>query len=312
VAFVANPDIWRAEHMGLWTAVCPLIYFGSIKWHQVDRVIPQFGGVQNYPHRPLNIDFLHAKDGRGGDRWFPTTYQLWHGLWASRHDQTFVVEEAQDPGPSAEYLRWWYLAGKRYLAPAGAFHPRPPDEIPAEAFQRVAETPQATQVDDAPDNRRQDRRRMVVTRTTARDWQWLDQMMGEDDEVAAPRRVRRMPEGGGRRGSRGGGRSRGRASVGQGQHGDTVYRPEFDGSSRMSQMDLNEPPSAPSQIFKAHAGTPPSAHVPDPYVLVSDPAPAPPPQDHALPITDADDGGAPRGRARWVPRRRGCGTGGHM
>ncbi|MED6163596.1 hypothetical protein PIB30_081508 [Stylosanthes scabra] len=108
--------------MGLWTAVCPLIYFGSIEWHQVDRVIPQFGGVQNYPHRPLNIDFLHAKDGRGGDRWFPTTYQLWHGLWASRHEQTFVVEEAQDPGPSAEYLRWWYLAGKRYLAPADAFY----------------------------------------------------------------------------------------------------------------------------------------------------------------------------------------------
>ncbi|MED6154147.1 hypothetical protein PIB30_109278, partial [Stylosanthes scabra] len=46
-------------------------------------------------------------------------------------------------------------------------------------------------VDDVPDNRRQDRRRMVGTRTTARDWQWLDQMMGEDDEVAAPRRVRR-------------------------------------------------------------------------------------------------------------------------
>ncbi|MED6209596.1 hypothetical protein PIB30_056255 [Stylosanthes scabra] len=34
VAFVANPDIWRAEHMGLWIAVCPLIYFGSIEWHQ--------------------------------------------------------------------------------------------------------------------------------------------------------------------------------------------------------------------------------------------------------------------------------------
>ncbi|MED6223568.1 hypothetical protein PIB30_075256 [Stylosanthes scabra] len=190
VAFVANPDIWRAEHMGLWTAVCPLIYFGSIEWHQVDRVIPQFGGVQNYHHRPLNIDFLHAKDARGGDR----------------HEQTFVVEEAQDPGPSAEYLRWWYLAGKRYLAPADAFYPRPPDEIPVEAFQRVAETPQATQVDNVPDNRRQDRRRMVGTRTTARDWQWLDQMMG-DEEVAAPRRVRRMPEGGGRRGGRGGGRS---------------------------------------------------------------------------------------------------------
>ncbi|MED6223931.1 hypothetical protein PIB30_078930 [Stylosanthes scabra] len=307
--------------------------------------------------------------GEGVIGGFLLTYQLWHGLWASRDDQTFVVEEAQDPGPSAEYLRWWYLAGKRYLAPANAFYSMPPDEIPAEAFQRVAETPQATQVDDVPDNRRQDRRRMVGTRTTARDWQWLDQMMGEE-EVAAPRRFRGMPDGGGRRGSRGGGRSGGWASAAQGQHGarssgahqagpsqdswisptpqhhfdsstpvlgspshdflvglnspgfqchlqqiftgDTVYRPEFDGSSMMSQMDLNEPASAPSQFFMAHAGTPPSAYMPDPYVIVSDPAPAPPPQDHTVANTDADDGGAPRGRGRRVPRRKACGTGGHM
>ncbi|MED6199971.1 hypothetical protein PIB30_080839 [Stylosanthes scabra] len=49
----------------------PLIYFKSIEWHQVDRVIPQFGDVQNTPHRPLNIDFLHSKDGRGIGRWWP-------------------------------------------------------------------------------------------------------------------------------------------------------------------------------------------------------------------------------------------------
>ncbi|MED6202753.1 hypothetical protein PIB30_108777, partial [Stylosanthes scabra] len=260
-------------------------------------------------------------------------------IWRAEH----MVEEAQDPRPSAEYLRWWYLAGKRYLAPADAFHPRPPDEIPAEAFQRVAETPQATQVDDVPDNRRQDRRRMVGTRTTARDWQWLDQMMGEDDEVAAPRRVRlclRVEVVGavGEEVDHEAGPLWGRGSMvrapawlirqGPVRQGPVMQGPvmrapvrqglvriagyplrlsisltaalpsEFDGSSRVSQMDLNEPASAPSQIFKAHAGTPPSAHVPDPYVLFSDPAPAPPPQDHALPITDADDGGAPRGRAR--------------
>ncbi|MED6190991.1 hypothetical protein PIB30_111553, partial [Stylosanthes scabra] len=42
---------------------------------------------------------------------------------------------------------------------------------------------------------------MVGTRTTDRDWQWLDEMLGE--EAAAPRRVRRMPEDGGRRGGGG-------------------------------------------------------------------------------------------------------------
>ncbi|MED6166682.1 hypothetical protein PIB30_111715, partial [Stylosanthes scabra] len=202
VAYVADRDIWREENRRLWTSVCTLIYFGTIEWHQVDRMIPQFGGVQNYPHRPLNIDWLHARDGRGGDRWFPTTYQSWHGRWDSRHEQTFTVVEVQDPGPSAGYLRWWFLAARRFLAPDDAFYPRPPDEIPPEAIQRVADTPVGgNQVDDVPDNRRPGRRRMVGTRTTDRDWQWLDEMLGE--EAVAPRRVRRMPEDGGRRGGRG-------------------------------------------------------------------------------------------------------------
>ncbi|MED6150262.1 hypothetical protein PIB30_070752 [Stylosanthes scabra] len=170
----------------------------------VDHVIPQFGGVQNSPHHPVNIDWLHARDGKEGDMWFPSVYQTWHGLWDSRHDHTFTVEEVQDPGPSADYLRWWFLAWKRYLAPVDAFFPRPLDEIPSEAFDRVADTPHTYRVDDAPDNRRPDRRRMVGTRTTARDWQWVDEMLGENIHV--PRQARRMPEGGSRREGRGGGR----------------------------------------------------------------------------------------------------------
>ncbi|MED6173891.1 hypothetical protein PIB30_063955 [Stylosanthes scabra] len=141
VAFIADRDIWREENRRLWTSVCTLIYFGTIEWHQFDE-------VQNYPHRPLNIDWLHARDGRG------------------------------------DYLRWWYLAARRFLAPDDAFYPRPPDEIPPEAIQRVADTSAGgTQVDDVPDNRRPDRRRMVGTRTTNRDWQWLDEMIRDEAAV---------------------------------------------------------------------------------------------------------------------------------
>ncbi|MED6199499.1 hypothetical protein PIB30_076452 [Stylosanthes scabra] len=49
-------------------------------------------------------------------------------------------------------------------------------------------------------------------------------------------------------------------------------------------MDLNEPASVPSQLFMAHAGTPPSAHMPD---LA--------PQDHTVADTGANEGVAPRG-----------------
>ncbi|MED6169702.1 hypothetical protein PIB30_023726 [Stylosanthes scabra] len=68
------------------------------------------------------------------------------------------------------YLRWWYLAGRKFLAPEDALYARPPDEIPLEVTQRVFATPpQATQVDDVPNNRRAERRRMVGTRITDRD-----------------------------------------------------------------------------------------------------------------------------------------------
>ncbi|MED6212189.1 hypothetical protein PIB30_080830 [Stylosanthes scabra] len=184
--------------------------------------------------------------------------------------------------------------------------PRPPDKIPPEAIQRVADTPiGGNQVDDVPDNRRPGRRRMVGTRTTDRDWQWLDEMLG--DEVAAPRRVRRMPEDGGRRGGRGGGEYGGEdegeagslhlspmvvraALIRQGlvniaspgfqltlqqlMVDDTTYRPGFDGSQVQVHMDLNEPASAPFHLFTAYAGTPASAYMQDAHFM--DPYPIPP------------------------------------
>ncbi|MED6145087.1 hypothetical protein PIB30_021741 [Stylosanthes scabra] len=104
-----------------------------------DRVIPQFGGVQNRPHRALNIDFLHAKDGRGSDQWFPQTFQRWHALWGTRFEHLFQVVPSADPGLTADFLRWWILAGRRYLVLADRFHHLPPDEIPVEAMQRQSD-----------------------------------------------------------------------------------------------------------------------------------------------------------------------------
>ncbi|MED6147195.1 hypothetical protein PIB30_041849 [Stylosanthes scabra] len=96
-------------------------------------VIPQFRGVQNPPHAPLNMDFMHAKGGRGNDQWFPQTYQRWHGLWASRFAQLFGIAQLDDTGPSAVFLWWWILAARRYLVPAGLYHHFPADEILVEA-----------------------------------------------------------------------------------------------------------------------------------------------------------------------------------
>ncbi|XP_016196342.1 serine/threonine-protein phosphatase 7 long form homolog [Arachis ipaensis] len=75
---VVHPEVLEPRHMVLWRSVTSLIYFAVIEWHQVDRVLPQFGGVQPRPQAALNIDFLMSKDGRGGDRWFPSHLQKWH------------------------------------------------------------------------------------------------------------------------------------------------------------------------------------------------------------------------------------------
>ncbi|MED6178523.1 hypothetical protein PIB30_108485 [Stylosanthes scabra] len=134
-----------------------------------------------------------------------------------------------------------------------------------------------------------------------------------------------MPEDGGRRGGRGedGGADGGEAGalhlspmvvravlIRQGLV--SRARPAFDGRQAQVRMDLNEPASAPSHLFTAYAGTPASAymhdaHFMDPY-LIPPQGPEDPPADDAA----GDEGVAPVGRGRRVPRRRGCGTGGHM
>ncbi|RYR57167.1 hypothetical protein Ahy_A05g022908 isoform A [Arachis hypogaea] len=121
VAAVVHPEILVDEHHRLWTAVTSLIYFAAIEWHQVDRVMPQFGGVQHLPQLALNIDWLHAKDGRGGDRWFPTYYREWHQHWEDRHATVIPVDRVADPSPSAEYLDWWCRVAHRFLSPEVAF-----------------------------------------------------------------------------------------------------------------------------------------------------------------------------------------------
>ncbi|MED6204008.1 hypothetical protein PIB30_005013 [Stylosanthes scabra] len=160
---------------------------------------------------------------------------------------------------------------------------------------------------------------MVGTRTTARDWQWLDEMMVEDASAERPtQKIWRMPESYGPPTQQ----TQGGASTIQAAwldglssprfqpmideillSGDSGYRPKFDGT----QLDG-------CQAFMALDGTPPSAaHVQGGSWEVPFMAPAAvltPPASPAL--AKQPDEPAARGRAYRVPRQRDCGTGGHM
>ncbi|MED6120699.1 hypothetical protein PIB30_023464 [Stylosanthes scabra] len=219
VEAILDRCILQEDHRALWSSIVPLIYFRTIEWHQVDQVIPQFRGVQNRPHAALNINFMHAKNGRGNDQWFPQTFA-----------QLFDVAQSADPGPTADFLQWWILAARRYLVPANLFHCLPPDEIPVEAMLRQsAPHPARPDVPHVPDNRRLGRRMMVRTRTTARDWQWLDEMMVEDAPAErSTQKIRRMPESYARQ------RGAGRAGRGRDEGGDTAPTQQTQGGASTS------------------------------------------------------------------------------
>ncbi|MED6149227.1 hypothetical protein PIB30_060427 [Stylosanthes scabra] len=136
----------HTHHVQLWTARIPLIYFRSIESHQVDRVLPRFGGVQDILRPPVNIDFLHSKDGRGEDRWFTNTYRTWHSIWDAREEHAMIIPRFPDPE-------------KRFLFGDVAHADSRLTLLPVEATQRVPSSPPPViQVDDVPNNRGLERR----------------------------------------------------------------------------------------------------------------------------------------------------------
>jgi len=62
--------------------VVPLIYFSTVKFHQADRVMKQFGLCYPIPVDPLNLDDVHKDDMRGRtDRHWPHYHQKWIAIW---------------------------------------------------------------------------------------------------------------------------------------------------------------------------------------------------------------------------------------
>ncbi|QHO02326.1 uncharacterized protein DS421_13g422830 [Arachis hypogaea] len=132
----SSPDVLQVVHPE-WS-VTSLIYFAVIECHQVDRVLPQFGGQ-------------------------------WHLHWESRAETVLRFDVVADPGQSHEFLKWWSQHEKRFLSPEMSLGDPRAVPIPVEVSQRGAgRVPDIDRVEDVPDRRRVERRACVGTRRSQR------------------------------------------------------------------------------------------------------------------------------------------------
>ncbi|RYR12988.1 hypothetical protein Ahy_B04g070227 isoform E [Arachis hypogaea] len=155
---VVHPEVLEPRHMVLWRSVTSLIYFAVIEWHQVDRVLPQFGGES-----VLRFDVV-ADPG--------PSHQFLD--WWSQHGKRFLSPDPQLGDPRAVAI---------------------PVEASQRGAGRV---PEIDRPDDVSDRRRVDRRARVGTRRSQRDWGWLEHAMEAGDEARPAGGRRRHHPGRGR------------------------------------------------------------------------------------------------------------------
>ncbi|KAL0380786.1 UNVERIFIED_CONTAM: Serine/threonine-protein phosphatase 7 long form [Sesamum angustifolium] len=89
-----NPQLWRS--------ICPLIFYAIVEMHHPERVLRQFGMMQNIPDQPDTRDMsLHriTRSNRTGTDWVCSTYSISldgkDDMTRSYKDNPFPTEEIQ-------------------------------------------------------------------------------------------------------------------------------------------------------------------------------------------------------------------------
>ncbi|XP_065621485.1 leucine-rich repeat extensin-like protein 5 [Quercus suber] len=119
-AELENLPPWCVAGRAVWTATVPLVCFHLIEKHILDRVVRQFGMIQEIPGAVDTDTVLHKIDLRGkvGVNWMRRhAVHIVH--WGNRLQRRFEVVLGEMP-PQHEYFGWFNRVTRRFIDKPGA------------------------------------------------------------------------------------------------------------------------------------------------------------------------------------------------
>ena len=104
----------------MWTAMVPLVCFHLVEIHTLDRVVRQFGMIQEIPRDVDTDTVLHAIDLRGkvGVDWM-RKHAMHIMEWGNRLQQRCEAVLGDMP-PQHEYFGWFKRVTRRFIDIPGA------------------------------------------------------------------------------------------------------------------------------------------------------------------------------------------------
>ncbi|XP_075662656.1 uncharacterized protein LOC142632124 isoform X2 [Castanea sativa] len=115
-----NLPPWCVAGRAMWTATVPLVCFHLVEKHTPDRVVRQFGMIQEIPHNVDTDTVLHAIDLRGkvGVDWM-RKHAAHITEWGNRLQQRCEAVVGDMP-PQHEYFDWYKRVTRRFINVLGA------------------------------------------------------------------------------------------------------------------------------------------------------------------------------------------------
>lgn len=147
----------------IWTTNTAMVCFHMVEWHHADRVMLQFGLVQEPPSPPVDLTNFHVMTMQGqADVNWEQRHIASIQLWDERRNRCVVGSPCYGPpGHTKKYMRWFHTNSKPFISDDQHLNdPRANLNLPVadEQEEEDFEPPPTTQTERRQRNRNRHRR----------------------------------------------------------------------------------------------------------------------------------------------------------